>query len=105
MNSPQAARSTPSLHTLATMRSPSDNASEASSLISHSSGPSSYGVAPGQPSEPSRKKIIFNAGVKMAVIFIVGCAILGGTLWLALPRLEECVEKVATRNVNVGLTA
>lgn len=35
------------------------------------------------------KKLIFNAVLKMSVIFIVSTIVLGGTLYLALPTLEE----------------
>lgn len=38
---------------------------------------------------PSSAKIIFNATFKMACIFTISSIFLGGTLWLALPTLEE----------------
>ncbi|KAA1467382.1 hypothetical protein DENSPDRAFT_877273 [Dentipellis sp. KUC8613] len=44
-------------------------------------------ISPGVPRNP--RKLIINAGLKMAVIFLVGSLILGGTLWFALPTLEE----------------
>ena len=51
-----------------------------------------YGSAP-MPMSPnpnvSSKKILLNAGMKMAALFIISTVILGGTLWLALPPLEE----------------
>ncbi|KAM5544575.1 hypothetical protein V8D89_001473 [Ganoderma adspersum] len=56
------------------------------SLLSNHSEPS-YGAAP--PSQPSSRKLIWNATVKMAAIFFLSTAFLGGTLWLALPTLEE----------------
>ncbi|KAF8962700.1 hypothetical protein BDZ97DRAFT_1920270 [Flammula alnicola] len=43
--------------------------------------------SPGVPT--SSAKVIFNATLKMACIFIVSTIFLGGTLWLALPTLEE----------------
>ncbi|KAF9466459.1 hypothetical protein BDZ94DRAFT_1157726 [Collybia nuda] len=51
----------------------------------------SYGAAnfPHTPSRPSSRKIIINATLKMACIFAVSSFILGGTLWLALPPLDE----------------
>ena len=58
------------------------------SLLSNHSEPS-YGAAP--PSQPSSRKLIWNATLKMAAIFFLSTAFLGGTLWLALPTLEECV--------------
>ncbi|KIK62387.1 hypothetical protein GYMLUDRAFT_164681 [Collybiopsis luxurians FD-317 M1] len=51
----------------------------------------SYGAT--MPRSPgtarSSKKLIFNAALKMAAIFVVSTLLLGGTLWLALPTLEE----------------
>jgi hypothetical protein len=38
------------------------------------------------------KRILFQATLKMAAIFVVSTAILGGTLWLALPTLDELAE-------------
>ncbi|KAL0954761.1 hypothetical protein HGRIS_003712 [Hohenbuehelia grisea] len=46
----------------------------------------SYGVAARNP--PSTRKLVFNATLKMAAIFVVSTAVLGTTLWLALPPLE-----------------
>ena len=59
--------------------------------------PSSHGSTIGYDSiphsawtPPSRSRdIVVRAGLKMALIFVVSCAILGGTLWLALPALDE----------------
>ena len=39
----------------------------------------------------SSRRILLNACVKMAALFIVSTALLGGTLWLALPPLESLV--------------
>ena len=47
----------------------------------------SYGAA--APSQPSTRRLLVNATLKMAVIFFVSTAFLGVTLWLALPTLEE----------------
>lgn len=62
-------------------------------LGSNSSTSSSYGAVPLSPSassEASRssRKVMINAGLKMSALFIISTAILGGTLWLALPTLE-----------------
>lgn len=35
------------------------------------------------------KKLIFNAVLKMSVIFVVSTLVLGGTLYFALPTLDE----------------
>ena len=78
-----------SQYTLATVNY-RDDEHERSSLLSNSST-SSYGTAPLSPTPPNRKRVIVNAALKMGVIFTLGCLVLGGTLWLALPRLEECV--------------
>ncbi|KAF8659051.1 hypothetical protein AX16_001923 [Volvariella volvacea WC 439] len=49
-----------------------------------------YGATlPLSPSRQSSRRIIANATLKMACIFIISTAFLGGTLWLALPTLEE----------------
>ncbi|KAF8638709.1 hypothetical protein AX17_002004 [Amanita inopinata Kibby_2008] len=49
----------------------------------------SYGTTLRSPTRPSSRKVIFNATIKMAVIFIMSSLALGGTLWLALPTLSE----------------
>ena len=48
-------------------------------------------ATPNSIPRPSSAKIIFNATLKMACIFIISSIFLGGTLWLALPTLEESV--------------
>ena len=52
-----------------------------------SSTDNSYGTT--EPARPSSRRILMNATLKMAVIFIVSTAFLGATLWLALPTLDE----------------
>ncbi|KAL1745757.1 hypothetical protein HDZ31DRAFT_62847 [Schizophyllum fasciatum] len=68
-----------------------DDASERSSLISPAT--SGYGAAfPRHDENRGRVKsgrIVFNAALKMACIFIVSVVVLGGTLYVALPTLEE----------------
>jgi hypothetical protein len=39
--------------------------------------------------DPNARKLVLLAGVKVLLLFIVGSALLGGTLWAALPTLEE----------------
>ncbi|KAG6877510.1 hypothetical protein C0993_006459 [Termitomyces sp. T159_Od127] len=53
----------------------------------------SYGTAnyPHSPSRPSSRRVILNATLKMAAIFVVSSLFLGLSLWLALPTLEEQV--------------
>lgn len=52
-------------------------------------GAASYGATPFAPSQSSSRKIILNATIKMACVFLVSTILLGGTLWLALPTLDE----------------
>ncbi|KAI0315185.1 hypothetical protein OF83DRAFT_1246907 [Amylostereum chailletii] len=74
-------------YTLATVHYHDDENERASLLSNSSTG--SYGTSPLAPTPPNRKRVIMNAALKMAAIFAIGCLVLGGTLWLALPRLEE----------------
>ncbi|KAF9448606.1 hypothetical protein P691DRAFT_759739 [Macrolepiota fuliginosa MF-IS2] len=64
----------------------SSNRSDISPLLD--SGGRAYGATPLSSSQPSSSRIIFNATVKMACIFLISTVLLGGTLWLALPTLE-----------------
>ncbi|PPQ73176.1 hypothetical protein CVT26_014775 [Gymnopilus dilepis] len=49
-----------------------------------------YGATvPRSPNPSSSTRIIFNATLKMACLFVVSTLLLGGTLWLALPTLED----------------
>lgn len=78
-----------SSHTLQTMHGDDDE--RASLLSSNSNSSNSYGAA--TPSNaPNTRRIVFNATLKMAAIFVCGSLFLGGTLWLSLPPLEECVH-------------
>ncbi|EJD06614.1 uncharacterized protein FOMMEDRAFT_144586 [Fomitiporia mediterranea MF3/22] len=56
-----------------------------------SSSNASYGATmPMSPnSNISSRRILLNAGIKMAALFVISTLLLGGTLWLALPPLEE----------------
>ncbi|KAH9838699.1 oxalate transporter [Rhodofomes roseus] len=74
-----------SAYSLATVHDP-PSPSARTSLLSHADEPQ-YGTTP--PAGPSNKRILFTATLKMAAIFIVSTLFLGGTLWLALPTLDE----------------
>ncbi|KAI0636192.1 oxalate transporter [Trametes polyzona] len=76
-------RSAYSMATVYDMPSPTAR----TSLLSVDSNDEGYGVA--TPSRPSNKRLLWNATLKMGVIFFLSTALLGGTLWLALPTLEE----------------
>ncbi|TFK18128.1 hypothetical protein FA15DRAFT_571351, partial [Coprinopsis marcescibilis] len=85
-------RSNSSVYTLDTVRYPLDcdypEQDSRSPLLSPATP--SYGATyPRSPSVPSSGRIILNATIKMACIFIVSTAFLGGILWLALPTLDE----------------
>ncbi|KDR76396.1 hypothetical protein GALMADRAFT_140096 [Galerina marginata CBS 339.88] len=85
--STSAANCNASMYTLDTVDD--DEHGDRSPLLSPSTP--NYGAtfprSPGAP--PSSAKIIFNATLKMACIFLIGSIVLGGTLWMALPTLEE----------------
>ena len=57
---------------------------------SHGSTSSYDSISRSTWTPPSRSRdIVVRAGLKMALIFVMSCAVLGGTLWLALPALDE----------------
>ncbi|KAI0774989.1 oxalate transporter [Trametes elegans] len=76
-------RSAYSMATVYDMPSPTAR----TSLLSANSSDENYGAA--QPSQPSSRRLLWNATLKMGAIFFVSTVLLGGTLWLALPTLEE----------------
>lgn len=76
-------RSAYSLNTVLDDPSPSAR----TSLLSAPNDDHSYGTTP--PPRPSTGRILFDATLKMALIFVVSTALLGGVLWLALPTLDE----------------
>ncbi|QRW17746.1 transmembrane protein [Rhizoctonia solani] len=39
--------------------------------------------------DPDARKLVFRAGLKVLLLFVVGSILLGGTLWVALPTLDE----------------
>src|SRR6266404_3951507 len=83
-----------SAYTLATVQHGHES-DESSSLLStsshHSSTSITYGTTPIHPPHRTRR-VIFNATLKMAIIFVVSCIFLGGTLWVALPTLDPYVK-------------
>ncbi|KAH7912027.1 hypothetical protein BJ138DRAFT_1100594 [Hygrophoropsis aurantiaca] len=59
-------------------------------ILSDSDSISQYGAFPrSQSSHKSSPRLLFNAAIRMAAIFVISSAILGGTLWIALPTLNE----------------
>ena len=80
-----------SAYTLATVQHDNES-NESSSLLSSSSHTSiAYGTTPIHPPHRTRT-VIFNATLKMALIFVVSCIFLGGILWVALPTLDPYVN-------------
>ena len=75
-----------SVYTLDTVDEEHDRHSDRSLLLP-SSTPNYGATFPRSSSAPSRT-IIFNALLKMACLFLLSTAALGGTLWLALPTLD-----------------
>ena len=72
-----------------------DPSSSRASLLAASVADNTYGTTtPTSPSHPPSRKLLLNAAFKMATIFILSTAFLGGTLWLALPTLEEYVSSL-----------
>ncbi|KAH9943705.1 oxalate transporter [Amylocystis lapponica] len=76
-------RSAYSLATVYDVPSPTSR----TSLLTHQSDDSTYGTT--SPSQPSSRRILLNATLKMTALFVISTAFLGGTLWLALPTLDE----------------
>ena len=82
-----------SAYTLATVRDDDDDGDGDTAPLLSPLTPRepSYGTAPLSPAvHNNSRRIIFNAALKMGVIFLVSSLFLGGTLWLALPTLDEC---------------
>ncbi|KAE9403577.1 hypothetical protein BT96DRAFT_936229 [Gymnopus androsaceus JB14] len=78
-----------SVYTLATVNDLDDDNNDVHAPLLTPLTPS-YGSMPHSPGTArSSRKLIFNATLKMAAIFVISTALLGGTLWLALPTLEE----------------
>lgn len=79
--------------------------SERAPLLSSPTPAASYGATPisYELSPAATRRILFNAAMKMAALFIVSTIVLGGTLWLALPTLEEYVA-ICSPQVSLNLT-
>ncbi|KAF9234616.1 hypothetical protein BU15DRAFT_52414 [Melanogaster broomeanus] len=60
-------------------------------LHSPSETNSLYGATPvhSQDPRPSSSGLLFTAAIRMAAVFIISSLLLGGTLWLALPTLQD----------------
>jgi len=76
-----------SVYTLNTIEYRDDDSSDRSYLLSPET-PTYGATIPRSPCLPNSARIIFNATLKMAAIFIISTIFLGGLLWLALPTLE-----------------
>lgn len=87
LHSQHSASRNASVYTLNTLDYREDASSDAAHLVSPEN--LSYGSTfPRHSCIPPSARIIFNATLKMAVVFIVSTVLLGGTLWLALPTLD-----------------
>ncbi|CDO76506.1 hypothetical protein BN946_scf184361.g5 [Trametes cinnabarina] len=80
-------RSAYSLATVYGMSSPTPT--DRTSLLSANSTTSDQTYGATSPSRPSSRRLLWNASLKMGAIFLVSTVLLGGTLWLALPTLDE----------------
>lgn len=79
-----------SVYTLATVDERHDEENSPHAPLLTPLTPSYGSTMPRSPgTSRSSRKLILNATLKMAAIFVVSTAILGITLWLALPTLEE----------------
>lgn len=86
--------STYTLDTVAYLGADSDDDHDDRSPLLTPSTPSYGATFPRSPTRPSTRKVVFNATLKMACIFIASTLLLGGTLWLALPTLDEWVSRL-----------
>ncbi|KAF9523550.1 hypothetical protein CPB83DRAFT_862697 [Crepidotus variabilis] len=79
-----------SIYTMRTVeyRDNDDEENDRSPLLSPAT-PHYGATVPRSPGVPSSARIIFNATLKMAVLFVLSTLFLGGTLYLALPTLED----------------
>ncbi|KIM84401.1 hypothetical protein PILCRDRAFT_96961 [Piloderma croceum F 1598] len=81
-----------SAYTLATVHDDDEPThSPTTPLLTPAPNSASYGAtfprSPGVP--PNSRKLIVNAALKMSSIFIISTLLLGGTLWIALPTLDD----------------
>lgn len=65
-------------------------------LTPDSDSGSVYGATPTQSHAPhtSSPKLLLKAAIRMAAVFILSTILLGGTLWLTLPTLDEYVPRL-----------
>lgn len=84
---PQRPLDNASVYTLDTVDEEHEGHTDRSSLLL-SSTPNYGATSPRSSSAPSSRTIIFKALLKMALLFLLSTAALGGTLWLALPTLD-----------------
>jgi hypothetical protein len=85
---PQRPFDNASVYTLDTVDEEHEGHTDRSSLLSPST-PNYGATSPRSSSAPSSRTIIFKALLKMAFLFLLSTAALGGTLWLALPTLDQ----------------
>lgn len=82
-----------SAYTLATVHiddSALHSPSPSSPLLTPAPTPSYGATFPRSPGVPhNSRKLIFNAALKMSTIFLISTLLLGSTLWIALPTLDE----------------
>ncbi|KAJ4479973.1 hypothetical protein J3R30DRAFT_3656916 [Lentinula aciculospora] len=79
-----------SVYTLATVNGHDDQETSSHAPLHTPLTPSYGSTMPRSPGTArSSRKLILNATLKMAAIFVISTAVLGTTLWLALPTLEE----------------
>lgn len=93
-----------SAYTLHSVHIPESDSEELTASIVHpllspsalpdSAIPVTYGTLPSSHPPPSyftlqRRRPLLTAAIKCAAIFVLSCLLLGGTLWVALPRVEE----------------
>lgn len=86
-----------SMYTLHTVVEQDDDSTHSSPLLDGDRP--TYGATTPSQHPHSSGRLIFNATLKMACIFLVSTLLLGGTLWLALPTLEECVLLAAAHRL------
>lgn len=85
-----------SAYTLATVDEPAviqSTDDRAPLLAADSDASSIYGATLTQSRAPhaSSPKLLLKAAIRMAAVFVLSTILLGGTLWLTLPRLDEYV--------------
>jgi hypothetical protein len=66
-------------------------------LAPDSEAGSIYGATPthSQSNHTSSPRLLLKAAIRMAAVFILSTILLGGTLWLTLPTLDEYVPRTS----------